>query len=105
MKSLSILYTILTIAISFTMNVWDGTAFALAPLLATIGGVILRVASERGDTIVGSIIAAPLLAGAWVLVEWLGLRVDVLSLDFAAGWWMLPGFAVGFLAAEEFLPD
>ena len=104
MRSLSLLYTILTIAISFTMNVWDGTAFALAPLLATIGGVVLRAASERGDTIVGSIVAAPLLACAWAVVEWLGLRVDLFSVDFAAGWWMLPGFAVGFLAAEEFVP-
>ncbi len=103
MKSLSTLYTVLTIAISFTMNVWDGTAFALAPLLATAGGVILRVASERGDTIVGTLFAGPLLAAPWALVEWLGLRVEVFSLDFAAGWWMLPGFAVGFLAAEEFL--
>jgi hypothetical protein len=101
MKFLSILFTVLTIAVSFTFNVWDGTMFALAPLLATIGGVVLRLAADRGDHFIGLGIGTVFGAAGWLWMEWLGLRVDLFGLDFPAGWWAASGLVVGFLTGPE----
>ena len=101
MKALSLFYTILTIGISFTMDLWAGTAFALTPLLATIGGIVLRVAAERGDHVIGLLAGSVGGAGSWLIMEWLGLRVELFGLDFAAGWWAILGVPVGFLSAPE----
>lgn len=101
MKGLAIFYALLTIGLSFTMDVWTGTAFALAPLATTAGGAVVRVAGERGDTAIGMSVGGLLMGGGWAFVEWMGLRVEVAGLDFAAGWWMLGGAAVGFVAGPE----
>ena len=101
MKAVSIAFAVLTVALSFTMDVWDGTAFALVPLLATIGGVILRSALERGDALIGMPLGGVLIGACWFLLEWLGLRVQVLEIDFAATWWTLPSLAVGLLVRAE----
>ena len=91
MKGLAVLYVIVTIALSFTFDVWAGTAFALAPLGAEVGGVVMRVAADRGDYAIGLLLGASLAAASWVLLEWLGLRVDVFNVAFDAGWWALLG--------------
>lgn len=101
MKGLGTLYTILTIAISFTFDVWTGTAFALAPLATTVGGAVMRIASERGDTLICIFVGGGLVGGGWAFGEWMQLRVDLFQVDFAAGWWMLGGAAIGFAGGPE----
>jgi hypothetical protein len=101
MKALGTVYTILTIAISFTMDVWTGTAFALAPLATTIGGAVVRIASVRGDMLIGIFVGGGLIGGGWAFGEWMQLRVDLLDMNFAAGWWMLGGAAIGFAGGPE----
>jgi hypothetical protein len=98
MKPLFIVYLIVTIAISFTFDVWTGTAFALAPLGAEVGGVVMRVAAERGDYAIGLLFGSVLGAASWVFLEWMSLTVDVFNVQFDAGWWALAGLAVGFVA-------
>lgn len=101
MKGLAVLYTILTIAISFTMDVWTGTAFALAPLATTAGGAVARVAAERGDMLIGILVGGVLMGGGWASVEVMELRVDLFEAEFAAGWWTLAGAGIGFAAGPE----
>ena len=98
MKSLFIAYLIVTVAISFTFDVWTGTAFALAPLGAEVGGVVMRVAAERGDYAIGLLFGSVLGAVSWIFLEWMDLTVAVFSVKFDAGWWALLGLAVGFIA-------
>ena len=101
MKALGTLYTVLTIILSFTFDVWTGTAFVLAPLATTIGGALVRIASERGDILIGIFVGGSLIGGGWAVGEWLQLRVDAFGMDFAAGWWMLGGAALGYVAGPE----
>ena len=98
MKALFVLYLLVTIAISFTFDVWTGTAFALAPLGAEVGRVVMRVAAERGDYAIGLLFGSVLGAASWVFLEWMALRVDIYNVQFDAGWWALVGLAVGFIA-------
>ena len=69
MKSLFAAYLVVTIALSFTFDVWTGTLFALGPLGAEVGGAVMRIAAERGDYAIGFLFA--LLGGPFG--TWLGL--------------------------------
>jgi hypothetical protein len=101
MKALGTIYTILTIVISFTFDVWTGTAFALAPLATTIGGAVVRIASNRGDMLIGIFVGGGLIGGGWAFGEWMQMTVDLFEVEFAAGWWMLGGAALGFAGGPE----
>lgn len=101
MKFISIAFAILTVGLSFTMDVWNGTAFALVPLLATIGGVILRAALEKGDMLVGMPLGGVMIGACWFILEWLGIRVQAFGLDFAAMWWTLPSLVIGLIVKPE----
>lgn len=101
MKALATFYALLTLGLSFTMDVWTGTAFGLAPLAPTVGGAVLRVASERGDMAIGMLIGGLLTGAGWAFAEWMGLRVETAGLDFAASWWVLAGAGIGFAAGPE----
>ncbi|HEX8624512.1 MAG TPA: hypothetical protein VF782_05470 [Allosphingosinicella sp.] len=101
MKGLGLLYTILTIAISFTFDLWAGTVFVLAPLATTVGGAVMRVASERGDTLICIFLGGGLIGGGWAVGEWMQLRVDLFDMEFESGWWRLGGAAIGFAGGPE----
>lgn len=98
MKSLFIAYLVVTIALSFTFDVWTGTAFALGPLAAEVGGAVMRIAAERGDYAIGFLFGSVLGAASWVFLVWMELTVDVFAVQFDAGWWAAVGFVVGFVA-------
>lgn len=98
MKPLFIAYLVVTIALSFTFDVWTGTAFALGPLGAEVGGSVMRIAAERGDYAIGLLLGTALCTASWVFLVWMNLTVDVFDFQFDAGWWAAVGFAVGFFA-------
>lgn len=101
MKALGTIYTILTIALSFTFDVWAGLGFVFAPLATTAGGAVVRIAAHRGDMLIGIFIGGGLIGGGWAFGEWLQLTVDLFDLEFAAGWWMLGGAALGFVGGPD----
>jgi hypothetical protein len=101
MKALATFYAILTFVVSFTFDVWTGTAFCIAPLVATVGGAVTRVATERGDVLIAILVGGLLMGGGWAFAEWMQLTVDLFDVAFAAGWWTLGGAAIGFAAGPE----